>query len=127
MTSTVRKLPYLFGLLFFFSLVVHASAETATRAISLNPDDIHKSGYSVPAGSLVNLLNHYNVPVNNTVIMNTDSGKQVVAIPLIPPGQSMGLEFSKKGAYSVCYSIQAVPEQAMQKCLRINVVALQAA
>ncbi len=108
------------------SLPASLFGESLVRTISLKATD-QEQDIRVPVGSSVNFLNNYPQELYETSITTDLSDKKLLSIESFAPGQSFGLEFSKKGPYSICYSLQPKTDSINPICLQINVVSLQTA
>ncbi|MDH5763511.1 MAG: hypothetical protein OEZ51_11040 [Nitrospinota bacterium] len=100
--------------------------ESLARTISLEAVD-QKQKVSIPVGASVTFLNNYPQELYQTSIITNHSDKRILSIDSFPAGQSFGLEFSKQGPYSICYSLKPEEDSAQPICIQINVVPLQAA
>ena len=100
--------------------------ETLARTISLEATDQERN-IRIPVGSSVTFLNNYPQELYETSIITDHSDKNLLSIESFEPGQSFGLEFSKKGPYSICYSLKPKTDSTNPICLQINVVPLQTA
>jgi hypothetical protein len=100
--------------------------ESLVRTISLDAADQEQS-IRIPVGSSVTFLNNYPQELYETSIITDHSDKKLMSIESFPPGQSFGLQFSKKGPYSICYSLKPKADSKDPICLQINVVPLQTA
>lgn len=100
--------------------------DSLVRSISLEANEADKS-IRVPVGTKVKVQNNYPQELYQTSVITELSNKKVLSIETFHTGQSFGLEFTKKGAYSVCYSLKPEKDSASPICLQINVVPLQAA
>jgi hypothetical protein len=98
--------------------------ESLIRTISLKATD-QEQNIRIPVGSSVTFLNDYPQKLYETVIITDHSNKKLLSIESFAPGQSFGLQFSKKGPYSICYSLKPKTDSANSICLPINVVPLQ--
>ena len=94
------------------------------RTISLKAAD-QEQNIRIPVGASVTFLNNYPQKLYGTSIIKDQSNKKLLSIESFEPGQSFGLQFSKKGPYSICYSLKTDSENPI--CLPINVVPLQTA
>ncbi len=101
--------------------------EPLIRTISLEASDHQERSIRIPVGSMVTFLNNYPQELYQTSIITDHSDKRLMSIESFPPGQSFGLEFMKKGPYSICYSLKPEADSTNPICLQINVVPLQAA
>ena len=100
--------------------------ESLVRTISLKATD-QEQNIRIPVGSSVTFLNDYPQKLYETAIIRDHSDKKLFRIESFAPGQSFGLQFSKKGPYSICYSLKPKTDSANPICLPINVVPLQTA
>jgi hypothetical protein len=100
--------------------------ESLVRTISLKATD-QEQDIRVPVGSSVTFLNNYPQALYETSITTDLSNKKLLSIESFAAGQSFGLEFSKKGPYSICYSLKPKTDSISPICLQINVVSLQTA
>jgi hypothetical protein len=100
--------------------------ESLARTISLEAND-QETNIRIPVGSTVTFLNNYPQDLYETSIVTNSSDKKLLSIESFAPGQSFGLQFSKKGPYSICYSLKPNANSADPICLPINVVPLQTA
>lgn len=98
--------------------------ESLTRTISLEATD-QENNVRIPVGSSVTFLNNYPQDLYKTSVITDVSDKKLLSIESFRSGQSFGLQFSKKGPYSICYSLK--PNSASLICLQIIVVPLQTA
>jgi hypothetical protein len=105
-------------------LPVNLFGESLIRTISLKATD-QEQNIRIPVGSSVTFLNDYPQKLYETVIITDHSNKKLLSIESFAPGQSFGLQFSKKGPYSICYSLKPKTDSANSICLPINVVPLQ--
>ena len=96
------------------------------RTISLKAND-QEQNIHIPVGSSVTFLNNYPQKLYETSIIRDHSDKKLLSIESFAPGQSFGLQFSKKGPYSICYSLKPKTDSENPICLPINVVPLQTA
>ena len=100
--------------------------ESLTRTVSLEATDPGRN-IRVPVGATITFKNNYPQTLYETSVLKDRSDKKVLSVGLFPSGQSFGLEFSKKGPYSVCYSLSQKTDSANPICLQIDVVPLQTA
>jgi hypothetical protein len=100
--------------------------ESLARTISLEAAD-QEQDIRIPVGSSVIFLNNYPQELYETSIITDHSDKKLLSLELFRAGQSFGLEFSKKGPYSICYSLKPETDSTDPICLQINVVPLQTA
>ena len=100
--------------------------ESLARTISLEATD-QEQNIRIPVGSSVTFLNNYPQELFETSIIKDRSDKKLLSIESFEPGQTFGLQFSKKGPYSICYSLRPKAESTDPICLQINVVPLQTA
>ena len=100
--------------------------ESLTRTISLEATDQEQT-ISIPVGSSVTFRNDYPQDLYETSVITDYSDKKILSIESFEIGQSFGLEFSKQGPYSICYSLKPKMDSTNPICLQINVVPLQAA
>lgn len=97
--------------------------EPLIRTISLEAGD-HGQNIHITVGSTVTFFNNYSQELYQTSVITDRSDKRLLSIESFAPGQSFGLEFMKKGPYSICYSLKPETDSAKTICLRINVVPL---
>lgn len=107
-------------------LPTHLFGESLTRTISLEATD-QENNIHIPVGSSVTFLNNYPQDLYETSIVTGHSDKKLLSIKSFESGQSFGLEFPKKGPYSICYSLQPKTNSISLTCLQIIVVPLQTA
>jgi hypothetical protein len=107
-------------------LPAHLFGESLVRTISLKTAD-QEQDIRIPVGSSVTFLNNYPQKLYETSITTDPSDKKLLSIEYFAPGQSFGLQFSKKGPYSICYSLKPKTDSINPICLQINVVPLQTA
>jgi len=100
--------------------------EPLARTISLEATD-QEHDIRIPVGSSVTFLNNYPQELYKTSIITDHLDKTLLSIDSFAPGQSFGLEFPKKGPYSICYSLKPKTDSTNPICLHIKVVPLQAA
>ena len=100
--------------------------ESLARTISLEAAD-QEQNIRILVGSSVTLLNNYPQELYETSISKDQSDKKLLSIESFAPGQSFDLQFSKKGPYSICYSLKPKADSIIPICLQINVVPLQTA
>ena len=100
--------------------------ESLTRTISLEATDQEQT-ISIPVGSSVTFRNDYPQDLFETSVITDYSDKKLLSIESFETGQSFGLEFSKQGPYSICYSLKPKTDPTNPICLQINVVPFQAA
>ncbi len=100
--------------------------ESLARTISLKATD-QEQDIRIPVGSTVTFLNNYPQELYETSIIKDHSNKKLLSIESFASGQSFGLQFSKKGPYSICYSLKPKTDSIDSICLQINVVPLQTA
>ena len=100
--------------------------ESLARTISLEATD-QEQDIRIPVGSSVTFLNNYPQELYQTSIITDHSDKKLLSIESFAPGQSFGLQFSRKGPYSICYSLIPETDSTDPICLQINVVPLQTA
>ncbi len=103
------------------------SANPLVRTIVLETGEAHFPFVTVPTDTTIQLKNNFTETLIGTSIQKTDTGKRMVNIESFLPGQTIGLEFPKKGMYSVCYSLKTDSQSANPRCLEIHVVKLQTA
>ena len=94
------------------------------RTISLKAAD-QEQNIHIPVGASVTFLNNYPQKLYATSIIKEHTNKKLLSIESFEPGQSFELQFSKKGPYSICFSLNADSPNPI--CLPINVVPLQTA
>ena len=107
-------------------LPVNIFGESLIRTVSLEAAD-QENNIHIPVGSSVTFLNNYPQELFGTTIITDHTNTKLVSIGSFPSGQSFGLEFPKKGPYSICYSLTPETASTDPICLQINVVPLQAA
>jgi hypothetical protein len=100
--------------------------ESLARTISLEATD-QEQNIRIPVGSSVTLLNNYPQELYQTSIITDHSEKKLLSLESFAAGQTFGLQFSKKGPYSICYSLKPKTDSTNPICLHINVVPLQTA
>lgn len=100
--------------------------ESLVRTISLEAGD-REQNIHITVGSTVTFLNNYPQELYQTSVITDHSDKRLLSIESFAPGQSFGLEFMKKGPYSICYSLKPEADSTNSICLQIDVVPLQAA
>ncbi len=108
------------------SLPANLFGESLVRTISLEASD-QETNIRIPVGSSVTFLNNYSQELYKTSIITDLSEKKLVSIESFAPGQTFGLQFSKKGPYSICYWLEPKTDSTHPICLQINVVPLQTA
>jgi len=113
-------------LVFCLGLPANLLGESLVRTISLEATD-QEQNIRIPVGSSVTFLNNYPQMLYETSIITNHSDKKLLSIESFEPGQSFGLQFSKKGPYSICYSLKPKTDSKNPICLPINVVPLQTA
>ncbi len=123
---TIRSLEKIGLLVLGLCLCLPANlfGESLTRTISLEATD-QKNNVRIPVGSSVTFLNNYPQDLYETIVITDASDKKLLNIETFQSGQSFGLQFSKKGPYSICYSLK--PNSTNLICLQIIVVPLQIA
>lgn len=123
---TIRSLEKIGLLVLGLCLCLPANlfGESLTRTISLEATD-QKNNVRIPVGSSVTFLNNYPQDLYETIVITDASDKKLLNIESFQSGQSFGLQFSKKGPYSICYSLK--PNSTNLICLQIIVVPLQIA
>ena len=110
----------------YFCLPANLFGESLVRTISLEATD-QEQKVNVSVGSSVTFLNNYPQKLYETSVIAVLSDKKILSIESFAAGQSFGLQFSKKGSYSICYSLKPKTDSTNLTCLEINVVPLQAA
>jgi hypothetical protein len=100
--------------------------ESLARTISLESTD-QEQNFRIPVGSSVTFLNNYPQELYETSIITDHSDKKLLSIETFAAGQAFGLQFSKKGPYSICFSLKPKTDSTNPICLQINVVPLQTA
>jgi len=100
--------------------------ESLARTVSLEATD-QEQNIRIPVGSSVTFLNNYPQELYETSIITNHSDKKLLSIESFAAGQTFGLQFSKKGPYSICYSLKPKTDSINPICLQINVVPLQTA
>jgi len=100
--------------------------ESLARTISLEATD-QEQDIHIPVGSSVTFLNNYPQELYETSVITDQSNKKLLSIQSFGPGQSFGLQFPKRGPYSICYSLKPKADAINPICLQINVVPLQTA
>lgn len=99
--------------------------ESLARSISLEANDSEQV-IRIPVGVQLKVQNNYPQELYQTSVIGS-SNKRLLNIETFQPGQSFDLEFTKKGPYSVCYSLESGEDSEKSICLQINVVPLQTA
>jgi len=107
-------------------LPAHLFGESLARTISLEAND-QEQNIRIPVGSSVTFLNNYPQKLYRTSIITDHSDKKILSIESFESGQSFGLQFPKKGPYSICYTLKPKMDLTNPICLQINVVPLQTA
>lgn len=128
MNNSVRFLETIGLMVLTVCLCVPANTfgESLTRTISLEATDQEQT-ISIPVGSSITFRNDYPQDLYETSIITEYSDKKLLSIESFGIGQSFGLEFTKQGPYSICYSLNPKVISTNPICLQINVVPLQAA
>ena len=123
---TIRSLEKIGLLVLGLCLCLPANlfGESLTRTISLEATD-QENNVRIPVGSSVTFLNNYPQDLYETTVITDASDKKLLSIESFQSAQSFGLQFSKKGPYSICYSLK--PNSTNLICLQIIVVPLQTA
>lgn len=105
-----------------------AADSSSTPIISLQRVNDNGPQMRVTEGKPVRLQNDMTRVLYNTTIHRLDSERNIMKLATFLPGQSVNLEFTRKGEYQVCYEwvAESAPEM-VSSCLRLNVVALQTA
>lgn len=116
----------LVGLLAGLCLPANLFGESLIRTISLEASDQERE-VAIPVGSSVTFLNNYPQELYATSIIQNHPDVKLLSIESFGSGQSFGLEFPKKGPYSICYSLKPDKDSTDPICLLINVVPLQTA
>jgi hypothetical protein len=126
--TSVRSFKMIGLALWVICLCLPASlfGESLVRTISLEATD-QEQNIRIPVGSSVNFLNNYPQELYKTSIIKDHSDKKLLSIESFAAGQTFGLQFSKKGPYSICYSLKPKTDSTNPICLQINVVPLQTA
>lgn len=114
------------GLLAGLCLPANLFGESLIRTISLEASD-QELEIAIPVGSSVTFLNNYPQELYATSIIKNYPDTKLLSIDSFPSGQTFGLEFPKKGPYSICYSLNPDTGSTNPICLQINVVPLQTA
>ncbi len=115
------------ALIFLIICCQPISAEPLVKTIILEIGKAQLPVVTVSTNTTVQLKNNFTETLVGTSIQKTDSEKKMVNIESFLPGQTIGLEFPKKGLYSVCYSLETDSQSANPRCLEIHVVKLQTA
>jgi hypothetical protein len=110
----------------FLYLPANLFGESLVRTISLEATD-QEQNVRIPVGSSITFLNNYPQDLYETSVITGHSDKEILSIESFEPGQSFSLQFSKKGPYSICYSLKPKTDPTNPICLQINVVPLQTA
>jgi len=105
---------------------VNLFGESLVRSISLEANDA-RPPILITTGTEVRIQNNYTQVLYQTSVVTETSNQRLLSIEAFHPGQSFGLEFTKKGPYSVCYSLKQEKNSGSSICLQINVVPLQTA
>jgi len=111
---------------FCLCLPANLFGESLARTISLEAT-VQEKNIPIPVGSSVTFLNSYPQDLYETSIVTGHSDKKLLSIESFESGQSFGLQFSKKGPNSICYSLQPKTNSISLTCLQIIVVPLQTA
>lgn len=95
-----------------------AFAEPADLSI----DDSLQTGdrFQVTEGSGFEVINRLNRRIANVRVLARASGKKLLSVQALSPGQSLNFAFSRAGVYALCYAPGL--EQDGVTCLEINVV-----
>ncbi len=99
------------------------SAEASPRKISLHPPEGVEYPVTVSPGSLIQVQNEFSHPLIDLMVLKESSGKKLVHIQRLLPGETFGLEFSHQGTYWICYS--RTPDKDKDLCLQLNVGGLK--
>lgn len=113
-------------LVVYLCLPANLFGESLVHTISLEATD-QEQDIRIPVGSSITFLNNYPQELYETSIITDYLDKKILNIDSFAPGQSFGLQFSKKGPYSICYSLKPKTSSTNPICLQINVVPLQTA
>jgi len=129
--NKIRKAFTLTGIipaLIFVTAAWVTADSSSTSIISLQRVNGDGPLMHITEGKPVRLQNDMTRVLYNTSILRVDSEKNILQLATFHPGQSVNLEFSRKGEYQVCYEwvAETAPEM-LSSCLRLNVVALQTA
>lgn len=100
--------------------------ESLVRTVSLEATG-QDHDIRVPVRATITFNNNYPQTLYETSVLTDRSDKKMLGIGLFPSGQSFGLEFLRKGPYSVCYSLSPKTDSTNTICLQIDVVPLQTA
>jgi len=60
--------------------------------------------------------------LHRTTITRMLSGARLAQIAIVRAGQSLNLEFSREGAYSICYFLALGSPPGQEQCLFLDVV-----
>ncbi len=96
-------------------------AEQAVQTIQMG-GPYSEAPIRVPSRSPVSLHNNGETAIHQTTITQVPSGQRLARIARVAAGQSIHLEFSHEGAYSICFYLKPDSPPAEEKCLYLDVV-----
>jgi len=122
-SAALKRGLFFLGFTAFFLVTVSTTfSETATTThVSLKQSTLDGKEVSVPRGASIELRNTFSRQVFNLRLLRAVSGRQLLVIENIPPGQTMSMEMSRAGTYSLCYSMDKKSSNS-EKCLHIEVI-----
>ena len=112
-----------FRLVLTIALATAGPAAVAfAKAADLSIDDSLQTGdrFQVSEGSGLEVINRLNRRIANVRVLARVSGKKLLSVQALSPGQSLNVAFSRAGVYALCYA--AGLEKDGVTCLEINVV-----
>lgn len=102
-----------------------AGGDEFSRTVSLKTGTLENRTITVFAGSDVSFRNDYEFSLHQASLTQIPSGKRIFNLKAFLPGESLGLEFPRQGAYEFCYWMERATVPGKSTCLQIDVVALQ--
>ncbi len=101
------------------------TAEALPRKIALHPPVGIEFPIHLSPGSMIEVHNEFEHPLVNLRVLKESSGKRLVHIQELLPGENFGMEFTLQGTYWICYGSISQITDSKDMCLQLNVGGLK--
>ena len=107
------------------SMATVANAVSPERLFPLKASH-QEARIQISEGTVLLLQNDWATRLNETIITDMHSGGRIAQIEKIEAGQTVSLEFSHKGIFSICY-FSGPKIDGTRRCHKIDVISVTAA